>query len=77
MAEYTYINTNMDIILKCVKIVWDCLYYYYYYYYLTANWVDTRWRQYSTHLHTNSTQNTEDGAHITIRKKKNWEVNWE
>jgi hypothetical protein len=26
-------------------------------------------------VHTNSTQNTEDGAHITI-KKNNWEVNW-
>jgi hypothetical protein len=45
-----------------------------------CNWVDTRWQQYSTHLHTNSTQNTEDGAHITIKKKKlgskekNWEV---
>jgi hypothetical protein len=34
-----------------------------------CNWVDTRWQQYSTHLHTNSTQNTEDGAHITIKKK--------
>jgi hypothetical protein len=34
-----------------------------------CNLVDTRWQQYSTHLHTNSTQNTEDGAHITIKKK--------
>jgi hypothetical protein len=42
-----------------------------------CNWVDTRWQQYSTHLHTNSTQNTENGAHITIQKKKNWELNWE
>jgi hypothetical protein len=42
-----------------------------------CSWVDTRWQQYSTHLHTNSTQNTEDGAHITIKKKKNWELNWE
>jgi len=23
----------------------------------TCNWVDTRWQQYSTHLHTNNTQN--------------------
>jgi hypothetical protein len=31
----------------------------------------------STHLHTNSTQNTEDGIHISVPKKKkvvNWEV---
>jgi len=24
---------------------------------VNCNWVDTRWQQYSTHLHTNSTQN--------------------
>jgi hypothetical protein len=37
-----------------------------------CNWVDTRWQQYSTHLHTNSTQTTENGTYITI--KINWEV---
>jgi hypothetical protein len=26
--------------------------------FINCNWVDTRWQQYSTHLHTNSTQNT-------------------
>jgi hypothetical protein len=31
----------------------------------------------STYLNTNSTQNTADGTHITITKKKNWVVNWE
>jgi hypothetical protein len=36
----------------------------------------------SIHLHTNSTQNTEDGTHITITiknnyKGQNWEVIWE
>jgi hypothetical protein len=35
-------------------------------------YTDTRWQQYSTHLHTNSTQNTENGAHITFKKKKIW-----
>jgi hypothetical protein len=30
--------------------------------------VDTRWQQYSTHLHTNSTQNTENGTYRTIKK---------
>ena len=24
---------------------------------VNCNWVDTRWQQYSTHLHKNSTQN--------------------
>jgi hypothetical protein len=33
-----------------------------------CNWVDTRWQQSSTHLHTNSTQNTQKGTHITIKK---------
>jgi hypothetical protein len=32
--------------------------------------VDTRWQQYRTHLHTNSTQNTENGTYITIKRKK-------
>jgi len=26
--------------------------------FVICNWVDTRWQQYSTHLHTNNTQNT-------------------
>jgi hypothetical protein len=25
--------------------------------FVNCNWVDTRWQQYSTHLHTNNTQN--------------------
>jgi hypothetical protein len=40
------------------------LVYYYYYYYLTA--IGLTPGGISTHLHTNSTQNTEDGTHITI-----------
>jgi type VI protein secretion system component VasF len=32
------------------------------------NWVDTRWQQYSLHLHTNNTQNTGKGTYITIKK---------
>jgi hypothetical protein len=38
-----------------------------------GNRVDTRWQQYSTQLHTNCTQNTENGTYITI-KEKIWEV---
>jgi hypothetical protein len=37
-------------------------------YLFNCNWVDTRWQQYSTHLHTNRTQNTENGTYITIKK---------
>ena len=40
---------------------------------VNCNWVDTRWQQYSTHLHTNSTQNntmkqnTQNEVSITIK----------
>jgi hypothetical protein len=43
-------------------------YYYYYYSYLTAIWLTPG--SSSIHLHTNSTQNTEDGTHVTITRKK-------
>jgi hypothetical protein len=43
-------------------------YYYYYYYYLLAILLTPGGS--STHLHTSSTQNTEDGTHITFTKKK-------
>jgi hypothetical protein len=33
-----------------------------------SNWFDTRWQQYSTQLHTDSTQNTESGTYITIKE---------
>jgi hypothetical protein len=35
--------------------------YYLYIYKFNRGWVDTRWQQYITHLHTNSTHNTEIG----------------
>jgi hypothetical protein len=37
-------------------------------YVFNRNWVDTRWQQHSTHLHTNSTQNTENEIYITMKK---------
>jgi hypothetical protein len=44
-------------------------------YIFNCNWVDTRWQQYSTHLHTNSTQNAENGTYITIKiLKLIWEL---
>jgi len=45
-------------------------------YVVNCNWVVSRWQQYSTHLHTNSTrnntmkQNTQNGTYITIRIHK-------
>jgi hypothetical protein len=41
--------------------------------FVNCNWVDTRWQLYSTHLHTNSTQNntmkqnTQNGTYINVR----------
>jgi hypothetical protein len=51
-------NTGIDIVL----------YYYYCYYYL--NVIGLAPAGSSTHLHTNSTQNTEDGTYKIITKKK-------
>jgi len=44
--------------------------------FVNCNWVDTRWQWYSTHLHTDSTQNdtvtqnTQNGTYIAIRIHK-------
>ena len=34
-------------------------------YFVNYNWVDTRWQQYSKHLHTNNTQNNTINNRIT------------
>jgi hypothetical protein len=46
------------------------LYYYYYYYCLNA--IGLKPGSSGIHLHTNSTQNTEDGTHVTITRKNNY-----
>ena len=44
--------------------------------FVSCNWVDIRWQQQSTHLHTNSTQNktlkqnTQNETHITVSTHK-------
>jgi hypothetical protein len=43
--------------------------YIYIYTYFNCSWVDTLWQQYSTHLHTNCTQNTDNRTYITIKRK--------
>jgi hypothetical protein len=47
---------------------------YVYLYTFNRNWVDDRWQQYSTHLHTNNTQNTENRTYITIKKLTNFGI---
>jgi hypothetical protein len=40
--------------------------------FVNCKWVDTRWQQYSTHLHTNNTQNdTKQTIRRTTQKFKN------
>jgi hypothetical protein len=42
---------------------------YIWYIFINCSWVATRWQQYSTHLHTNSTQNdTKQTIHRTTQK---------
>jgi hypothetical protein len=52
------------------RLEFCCCYYYYYYYYYYLTAIGLTPGGISTHLHTNSTQNTEDGTHITITRKK-------
>jgi hypothetical protein len=60
---------RVAVVAVCVGRQWqNCYYYYYYYYYLTA--IGLTHGGSSIHLHTNSTQNTEDGTHTTITRKK-------
>jgi hypothetical protein len=73
-------STNMEITLqdwwsdtwvrtRRLKTNLSALWYIYIYIYIfNCNWVDTRWQHYSSNLHTNSTQNTENGTYITITK---------
>jgi hypothetical protein len=42
---------------------------------VNCNWVDTRWQQYSTHLHKKNTQNNTNN-NITTPKKSNTEECW-
>jgi len=52
------------------KISYDI---YYTIYFVNRDWVDTRWQQYSTQLHTDNSQNNtvkqnaQNGTYITIR----------
>jgi len=57
MNEYAHRTTGQRL-LCIIDIFFKC------------NWVDTRWQQYSTHLHTNSTQNN------TINKF-GWKTFWD
>jgi hypothetical protein len=67
---YIYSDTSWWWAITCLKHVevdwWNKLFIYF----LNCSGVDTQWWYNSTHLHTNSTQNTENGTYITIQIKK-------
>jgi hypothetical protein len=64
--EYRSLSSSLCSFLHSpvtLDVIWFDLIYIF-----NRNWFDTRWQQYCTHLHTNSTQNTENGTYITIKK---------
>jgi hypothetical protein len=60
-GDYIRVKENDMIYDMIYDMIW-----YIYIYVFNCNWVDTRWQQYSSHLHTNSTQNTPNRTYITI-----------
>jgi hypothetical protein len=59
-AEITYVD--LDARVLCItNVIYVYIYIYIYIYMFNRNWVDTRWQQHITHLHTNNTQNKEKG----------------
>jgi hypothetical protein len=61
-------HTNVRSVESFLFMIWCDMIRYMIWYIFNRNWVDTRWQQYSTHLHANSTRNTENGTYITIKK---------
>jgi preprotein translocase subunit SecY len=66
----------IQIVAKACQVAWQLFFIIiiiiiiYLFIYFYCNWVDARWQQYSTHLHTNSTHNTENRTYITIKNVK-------
>jgi hypothetical protein len=57
---------RMDRRRRLLTVLQTVVWYMIYDIFLNCSWVDTRWQQYSTHLHTNSTQDN-----ITIQNTQN------
>jgi hypothetical protein len=74
----TNINIEQNYLIHKADSIWYGDIYIYIFIYLLfiylfiCNCVDTRWQQYSTHLPTNSTHNTQNRTYITIRKLKTY-----
>jgi hypothetical protein len=54
-------NLYITKILVSYDMIYIYIYIYIYIHIFNRSWVDTRWQQFITHLHTNSTHNTEIG----------------
>jgi len=72
--QVNYIRVVCYIISFCTLS--RSLYLIWYDIFFNCSWVDTLWQQYSTHLHTNNTQNdtmnqnTQNGTYVTKRIHK-------
>jgi hypothetical protein len=58
---------NLSMLIFITDLLMDKVWYYIYIY--IRNWVDTRWQQYSTYLHTKNTFNNENEKYITEKIK--------
>jgi hypothetical protein len=62
--------TLISVVSYTIYYIRIYIYIYIHLFIFNCNLVDTWWQQYSTHLHTNFTQNTENGTYIIIKRKK-------
>ena len=69
-ATYFVFYRVYTVYVLCIYCVCTCnVSIWYMIYFVNCSWVDTRWQQYSTHLHTNSIQNdTKQTIHRTTQK---------
>jgi hypothetical protein len=58
----TAIDNTLEIAVYVYFILYDMVYIFY------RSWVDTRWQQYITHLHTNSTEQHSSFCYISYRR---------
>ena len=64
-GDLAYRIALMNILLSEIRFWFNMIWYIF----VNCNWVDTRWQQYSTHSHTNNTQNTtKQTIHWTTQK---------
>jgi len=70
MIRYDIIYDMIRYGMRRSDIFYDMIWYDIF---VNCNWVETRWQQYSTHLHTNNTKNnTINKNNTTNNRTKQW-----